>query len=479
VSTELARLGGAVACLGLATLLIARPRAFRIGGLIAWAAGGACLAGYLAPAGHHRVLTAGAVAGLVFAIALAPVLRRWEWALPALVLACVPVRIPVHVGGTEANLLLPIYAVVAAAALLFVTELVLGEGEGRELGRIAWPLGALVAWTGVSMLWTDDVRQGAITLLFFFLPFGLIAAMLARLKWNRRWVTWLFIQLVAMAVVFAVIGVYQWANRDVFWNPKVIIGNAYAPFFRVNSVFYDPSVYGRFLVIAIAACLVVALHSRTARVAYGAAAAIAVIWLGLLFSFSQSSFGALIAVTLIIAVMAWRWRAALAIALVATVLLGVGVAAPRVRSTIVKHSHVGLNHATSGRAKLVINGVKITVHHPLFGVGVGGFKRAYADQVGLKGREPKSAASHDTPVTVAAETGLPGLTLFVWLVATGLLITLRRVPRSFEGRASLVFGLGFAVIVVHSLFYNAFFEDPMTWGLLALGALAAREWRPE
>jgi hypothetical protein len=28
---------------------------------------------------------------------------------------------------------------------------------------------------------------------------------------------------------------------------------------------------------------------------------------------------------------------------------------------------------------------------------------------------------------------------------------------------------------VHSLFYDAFFEDPMTWGLLALAALAVRQ----
>ena len=40
-----------------------------------------------------------------------------------------------------------------------------------------------------------------------------------------------------MAVAFAVIGIYQYATRDVFWNPKVIVGNAYAPFYRVNSVF--------------------------------------------------------------------------------------------------------------------------------------------------------------------------------------------------------------------------------------------------
>jgi putative inorganic carbon (HCO3(-)) transporter len=475
VTAELARIGGAVACLGLATMIIARPRAFRVAGLIGWAAGAAALAGYLAPAGHHRAYTAAAVAGLVLSVALALVLRRWQWALPALALACAPVRIPVHVGGTDANLLLPLYAVVAAAAILFATELALGDGRGRELGPIAWPLGALVAWMGVSLLWTDDLSQGAIMVLCFVLPFGLIAVMLARLPWNPRWLKWLFVQLVAMAVAFAVVGIYQWVNRDVFWNPKVIIGNAYAPFYRVNSVFYDPSVYGRFLVIAITACLVVALHSRAVRVAYAAGAAIVVIWIGLLFSFSQSSFGALVAVVLVVAAMAWHWRAAAAVVLVGALLLSAGFAAPRIRSTIIRHSHAGLNHATSGRAKLVINGVKIVAHHPILGVGVGGFKRAYADQVGLRGREPKSAASHDTPVTVAAETGLTGLVLFAWLVWTGISIPLRRVPRSFVGRASLVFGLGFTAIAVHSLFYNAFFEDPMTWGLLGLAALAARE----
>ena len=56
-----------------------------------------------------------------------------------------------------------------------------------------------------------------------------------------------------MAVVFAVVGIYQYVTRDVFWNPKVIVGNAYAPFYRVNSVFWDPSIYGRFLVVAILA----------------------------------------------------------------------------------------------------------------------------------------------------------------------------------------------------------------------------------
>src|SRR5207253_8321213 len=142
-------------------------------------------------------------------------------------------------------------------------------------------------------------------------------------------------------------------------EPSVIVPIVYPVSSRVYSVFLYPSVYGRFLVVAIVACLVVVLQSRAVRAAWIAAATIAVAWVGLLFSFSQSSFGALIAVVLVLAAMAWRWRAAAALGLVAAVLVTAGVAAPRVRSTIIRHTQSGLNHATSGRSKLVVNGVKL------------------------------------------------------------------------------------------------------------------------
>ena len=57
--------------------------------------------------------------------------------------------------------------------------------------------------------------------------------------------------LVGTALAYATVGMYQWVTRDVFWNPGIIVGNAYAPFFRVNSVFWDPSIYGRYLAVAI------------------------------------------------------------------------------------------------------------------------------------------------------------------------------------------------------------------------------------
>jgi O-antigen ligase len=476
VGTELARLGGVLGGAGLALFLVAPGRWSRLAALVTWAAGALLLALELAPAGHGRALAAAAAGGVVLAAAAGAVLLRWPWLVAFAALACVPARIPVTVGDEEANLLLPLYGVVAGVAVALAVAVLRGDPRARELGPLAWPLAALSAWSGLSMLWTDDVRQGAITLLAFVLPFGLLAVAIARLEWSRRLLSWLYAQLALMALAFAAIGVYQWLTRDVFWNPKVIVANAYAPFYRVNSVFWDPSIYGRFLVLAILASLVLVLYGGVGRTALLAAAAIAATWVGLVFSFSQSSFAALIVGVLATAALAWRWRAAAALGLASLALLSVGFSAPPVRDAILDDVEAGLNKATSGRAGLVTNGAEIALDHPVEGVGIGGFRRAYAEKTGLRGEEPKRAASHNTPVTVAAELGLPGVALLLWLVAAAIVLPLRRASRSFAGRTSLIVAIALAAITVHSLFYNAFFEDPTTWGLLGLAALVLA-WR--
>jgi putative inorganic carbon (hco3(-)) transporter len=476
VGTELARLGGVLGGAGLAVLLVAPARWSRLAALATWAAGATLLALELAPSGHGRALAAAAAGGIVLAAAAGAVLLRWPWLVAFAALACVPARIPVTVGNEEANLLLPLYGVVAGMAVALAVAILRGDPRARELGPLAWPLAALSAWSGLSMLWTDDPRQGAIMLVAFVLPFGLLAVAIARLEWSRRMLSWLYAQLALMALAFAAIGVYQWLTRDVFWNPKVIVANAYAPFYRVNSVFWDPSIYGRFLVLAILASLVLVLYGGAGRTALVAGAAIAATWIGLVVSFSQSSFAALIVGVLAAAALVWRWRAAAALGLASLALLSVGFSAPPVRDAILDDVEAGLNKATSGRAGLVTNGAEIALDHPLAGVGIGGFRRAYAEKTGLRGEEPKRAASHNTPVTVAAETGLPGLALLLWLVAAGIVLPLRRASRSFAGRTSLMVAIALAAITVHSLFYNAFFEDPTTWGLLGLAALVLA-WR--
>src|SRR5207245_826878 len=301
---------------------------------------------------------------------------------------------------------------------------------------------------------------------------------LARLPWSALGLRALHVELALMGLIFAAVGFYQYDTRDIFQNPKVINANAYAQFFRVNSVFWDPSVYGRFLVVAIVPSLVLLVAVQARRLAPVAVAAIAVIWLGLLISFSQSSFAALLVAVVGAAFIAWRSRALVAVAVAAAVLAGIAFAQPTLRRSIEHHTSSGLNSASSGRYSLVANGIRIAVAHPAAGVGVGGFKRAYAERVQLKGKEPKTAASHDTPVTVAAETGIVGLALFAWLVGALFWQTRRRIGATLGGRVALASGLALAAILVHSLFYNDFFEDPTTWLLLGLLALAAAQHAP-
>ena len=245
------------------------------------------------------------------------------------------------------------YAVIGALALALAWQLLRGDDRARELGPLAWPLAAVVAWTGLALLWTDDLRQGAIFLAAFVLPFGLLAVGFARLPFSRRAMLGLYGALVATALAYAGVGLYQWATREVFWNPKLRVDNAYAPFFRVNSVFWDPSIYGRYLVVAILATLALVLLGLRNRLLAAGIVAIAAIWVGLLFSFSQSSFAALIAGTLAAAALIWRWRAAAALAVLAVVLVSAGFAdaagAPRAAAGVAAGSQ--LRHERPGRAR--------------------------------------------------------------------------------------------------------------------------------
>ncbi len=466
MTEELARVGGPLAAAGLALVILARPRSARLAGLGLWAVGAALLVPVLAPSGHRATLAAGAVVGVAVAAALAVLFVRVPWAVPLLALAAAPARIPVSVGDTEANLLVPLYLVVLGAAFALAWELVRSARGSRELGILAWPAAALVGWFALSLTWTSDVREGAIDLLFFLLPFGLLALVVARLPWRERPVIGLFGLLQGMALLFALVGIGQWLAKDVFWNPKVIVGNETAAFFRVNSLFWDPSIYGRFLVVAILAVLVVVLLRLAPRWEPALAGLIVVLWVGLFFSFSQSSFVALVAGVLIAVALAVRSRT-LAVAAAALLLaIPVGAAPPGAAAAP--------DDATGGRATLVRNGIEIALDHPLVGVGIGAFQQAYAEKLDLKGKRPPIAASHTTPVTVAAETGFPGLLLLFWLVAAALATAFRGAGGATLVRAtSWAAGLAVAAIAVQSLFYNAFFEDPMTWGALGLIVVAA------
>jgi O-antigen ligase len=301
-----------------------------------------------------------------------------------------------------------------------------------------------------------------------------LALGISRLPWSRLGVKLLYLEVVAMGLVFAIVGFYQYQTRDIFQNPKVIYANAYAPFFRVNSVFWDPSIYGRYLAVAILVTLAgIVLGGVRGLRSLGLYVVVIAIWIGLAFSYSQSSFIALAAGVVVSAAVAWGRRAVVALVALGLLAAVVALAAPQVRHEITGKSGRGLNKITSGRSNLVSQGIHIAADHPVVGIGVGGFRRAYAERTGVKGTDPKRVASHTMPITVAAEGGIVGLALLCWLVVAALAATLLRLGVGFTSRTSLAIGVALVAITVHSFFYAAFFEDPLTWALLGLIGVVA------
>jgi len=466
----LARIAAPVACVGLAVLLTARTRENRIAGLAYTIVGTALLVGALEP--PNAADLAGAIIGLiVLGWALSLAFRREPWLVAYLALATVPIR--VHF--LHHQLLVPLYVVAAAAAFNLLRELVAGnDARSREFGRATKPLALYLIWVGFSVAWTVDIRTGAIDVLASYVPLAIIALSVARLPWNAFRLKLLYGELAAMALIFACVGFYQYETRQLFENPKEIVANSYAAIFRVNSVFYDPSIYGRFLVVALVPTAVLIVRGNSLRTGLAALAFAIVAWLGLLVSFSQSSFSALFVAIFCLCAFVWRWKAVVVLVVAVVVLAGGAVAAPGLMHSLRHHGVREINSLTSGRGSLIYNGLRIAKRHPVDGVGLGGFSKAYSK---LTRRHIKQSASHNTPVTVVAEGGVIGLALFLWLLIAFGLSAFRRIDRTLAGGLGLAAGLVLVAIFAHANAYNDFFEDPTTWLVFGLIALAATRRR--
>ena len=419
--------------------------------------------------------TAVAVAAALVAVAvLAVAMARRPFLLPLLAVAALPFRIPVEAGGQTANLLVPLYGVIAAGALaqmpaLFRDRRPAGVRE-RPLGVLAAVLLGLVVLYALQAAYADDVSVAAQQVVFFYVPFALLFGLLVRLEWTVRVLTWCLGTVLALALVFALIGFVEYETRTLLLNPKVIASNAFGSYFRVNSLFFDPNIYGRFLAeVMIAVAAVVAWTSNRRDIAL-LGIALAVMWAALVLTFSQSSFAALLAGLAVVAALRWSLRPVAIIAAVALALGVVGGAiALAVRGDVPSPREI--NRATVGRSKLVEGGLELWTQRPLHGYGSGSFQAEYKRERDLS-RPNAVTASHTTPVTVAAEQGLIGLALYGVLIVVALRALLARARESLP---RVVVAAAFVALVVHTLFYAAFLEDPTTWVLLAAGiALAAR-----
>ena len=482
---DTAQLAAIVGALGAVTCLVGRSRTPILAGLALLAAAEAGLVLSLAgglPDGLGGTALALGLLGIVPLAGLAWLFVGRPELVTPLVLAAAPFRLPLDfdpdhrffVAVAEAGQLgrlLPLYLVLAAAALALAVALVRGLEPAPLPPLLAWPAAAFLAFASLSLLWSSALTAGASLLAYFLLPFAALVAIVGRAPFPA----WLPRALAAIAValgcLFAAVGVWQAATeRLLFFAPKLEVANTYGSFFRVTSLFRDPSLYGRHLVLA-AAVVLVALWLRRLHVA-AAAALLALLFAGLYFSYSQSSMVALAVVALGITLAAGD-RLARSLVLV----LAVAAAVVAGGFLVAELEDESARRVTSDRSRRVEVAADVYRAHPVVGAGIGAQpaeSQARSERFGPVG----GFVSHTTPLTVAAELGSIGVALYAALLgaAAFVLLELRRRDHAL----ALALGAGLVALFVHSLFYSGFFEDPITWLLLAIAAsrLAVVEPQP-
>ena len=449
---------------------------------------------------HPLFAAVGAVAGLAVVFGLAAIMARRPTVLALLAVAALPFRVPIELGSTTSNLLVPLYVIVGAGAIALImqalrapaakriadpsipestlvprtararaaTSLRSGATPAADVRRMAGWLERLLALYivlyALQAIYSPDFQSALQNIVFFYVPFALLFVLLSQLEWTPTLIRLCFTLIVGLALVFAGIGFVEYATKTIFLNSKLIVANDLHTYFTVNSVFFDPDIFGRFLMLVMIGLATVLLWDRKPREQMGATVCLAVLWGGLLLTLSRSSLAALLLGLGVIAAFRWEVRRAV---VVAVAVVALGATAVLVSPTTFGLNQ-GLNGASSGRANLVTRGLHLFSQRPVWGYGSGSFEHEY--QVQYRRSAQTLSASHTIPVTIAAEQGLIGELAYLALV---IMAVVRLVSGARSEPARVAVAAAFIALGFHTLLYADFLEDPFTWALLAVGSALA------
>ena len=434
---------------------------------------------------HHLEFAGLVVAGILVLALGAAAMLRWPILLPLLAIAALPFRVRLHVAGGEAvNLLVPLYVVIGSGVLATVVATLRGQTRLRRLPQpLVLALVVVICLYALQTIYSPDVAFAARNVGFFLVPFAILFSLLAEATWNRRLLRLALCVLVAEGLILALIGIGQFADHHIFWNPKLETSNDFHFYFRVNSVFWDPNIYGRYLVLTILLATTTLLWAANRLLAFALAGAVAIAFAGLLFAFSQTSFLALFAGLVVLVALRWSFRWTAIAAVLAVVLVGAGLL---IRSS--SSSSGSLN--TEGHGTLVSGGLKLARHRPLYGYGSASFSKEFAREENVPPGD--TTISHSEPVTVAAEQGAIGVIAYLGLLVAALWTLLAGMRRMAPGLgapfrpltegdrveltpARIAIAAAFCALLVHTIGYAAYLTDPLTWALLAVGGVLAAE----
>ncbi len=394
--------------------------------------------------------------------------------------AVLPLRLPVQVGDETNFLLVPLYGVIAGGWVRAVW--LIWRGREAELQTASSPragespasrwlciaLAASLVAYALAVAWSEDPRNAIVTVSFFLTPFAALLVLLRDMRWHRKLVAQVTASFVVVCLVFAGIALWQYLARDLLLNQELQDANQLHLYFRVNSVFRDPNVLGRYLALAIIALGAWIAWNRPQREAIAGALAAAFLLAALAITFSQTSFAALIAgLGLLLWIRLGLRGAAVAGALVVAAIAAMAlVGVPSDES--VQRERDDLGETSSGRTGLISGGIDLFEDRPIAGWGSGTFAVSFRREI----ERIEKPVSHTEPVTVAAEQGVLGLLPYAGVILFSALVMLRPWPGRDPARAGVT--ACYAALLLHTLGYAAFLIDPIAWALLAMG-LALRE----
>jgi probable O-glycosylation ligase (exosortase A-associated) len=198
--------------------------------------------------------------------------------------------------------------------------------------------------------------------------------------------------------------------------------------------YYDANDFATFVVTALPIALYMIHRARVSYQRVLGIVVLTVLTVAFVHSGSRGGFLALIAVAAFFIVgyraIALRWRVT-ATVLVSVVLLG--TASDRYwaqMGTITSDSDYNRFDET-GRIKIWERGIGYMLQYPMFGVGAGNFNAAegrLSEYAQNRHRGVRWNAAHNSYIQVGAELGIPGLLMFVGMIATAF-VALRRSSR--------------------------------------------------
>jgi putative inorganic carbon (HCO3(-)) transporter len=164
---------------------------------------------------HRQPLEAAIVGAVVVGAlgAVATLIARRPWLIAPLAAATLPFRIPISIGSSTSNLLVPLYFVIAAGCLAWIVPAlrrrrpvpapsrhragagpaIAGPGEDGVRGRSAFAphrfeqiLGGYLVLYALQAIYSADFEKALQNMVFFYVPFALMLARLRDLRWDRE-----------------------------------------------------------------------------------------------------------------------------------------------------------------------------------------------------------------------------------------------------------------------------------------------------